>query len=110
MKYIIASLAIGACLVLPSAEAVFATEAPASCGDPGAGFAPGNSAGAINSAGTNGSPFAADTGAFTKNYAGSGSNPTAAPGHPNSSNAASHYDIACANVSTKSQGHKTQLP
>jgi hypothetical protein len=110
MKHLIASLAIGTGLLLPSTEAVFAAAAGVSCGGAGAGFAPGNSAGAINSAGNNGSPFAADTGAFTKNYAGSGTNPTANPAHPNSTNAASHYDIACGNVSTKSQGHKTQLP
>ena len=35
MKYITASLAIGACLVLPSAEAVFAAAAPVSCGESG---------------------------------------------------------------------------
>jgi hypothetical protein len=109
MKHIIASLTMGTFLLLPSAVLVFAAQPNASCGSAGAGSAPGNSPGAVNPAGTNGSPFAADTGAFTKGYAGSGSNPTAA-GHPNSSNAVSQYDISCANVSTKSQGHKTQLP
>ena len=35
MKYIIASLAIGACLALPSAEAVFAAQPGADCGSVG---------------------------------------------------------------------------
>ena len=108
MKYIIASLAIGACLVLPSAEAVFAAQPGADCGS--VGVAPGNSTGAVNPAGTNGSPYASDTttSTFTKNYAGSGTNPTASPTHPNSPHAVSQYDIACVNVST-TPGHKSPL-
>jgi hypothetical protein len=112
MKYLITSLTFGACLLLPPAEAAFAAQPNASCGSANALSAPGNSVGAVNPAGTNGSPFAADTSTstFTKGYAGSGSNPTTLPGHPSSSNAVAQYDISCVNVSTKSQGHKTQIP
>ena len=103
MKYIIASLAIGACLILPSAEAVFAAQPGADCGDTAVGAAPGNSTGAVNPAGTNGSPFAADSSLnnFTKAYAGNEGNPTTTNGHANTAKAVSQYDIACANVSTK---------
>ena len=117
MKYVMASLTIGACLLLPSAEAVFAAQPNASCGSPTAGFAPGNSTGAINPAGTNGSPFAADftqinslPTSFVKAYAGNMGNPTGpGGGAKNSPYAVSQYDISCAKVSAKIQGTKTPL-
>jgi hypothetical protein len=106
MKHVIASLAISACLVLPSAGTVFAAQpAHADCG--AVMVSPGNSAN------SNGSPFAADTGAFTKNYSGSGSNPTNPTGtnfngHANTTG--SRYDVACVNVAANPQGHTTPLP
>jgi hypothetical protein len=100
MKYIIGSLAIGACLVLPSAEAVFAAQpAHADCG--AVGVSPGNSAN------SNGSPFAADTGAFEKNYSGSGSNPTNPAGtnfNQHANTTGSRYDVACVNVAANPKG------
>ena len=105
MKYIIASLAIGACLALPSAEV--AARPNADCG--AAGFAPGHSTGAV------GSPFAADAAGTSKSYAGGPNSPTN-PSGPNynghaNGNPASQYDIACVNVSTNPGNRtKSQLP
>ena len=101
MKHVIASLTIGACLLLPSAGVALATGQPGSS----AGVActvsanalqtPGNSGSASNPGGTNGSPF---NQAIAKIYAGNPGSPTTSNGHA-SSNAVSQYDVACLQVS-----------
>src|SRR5258708_39896072 len=118
MKHVIASLTIGACLLLPSAGLVLAADPhssnPSTVSGPGKGQ-PGSSAGvsctvsanalqvpggsgtASNPSGTNGSPF---NQAIAKTYAGNPGSPTTAPGSPASSRAVSQYDGACLQVST----------
>ena len=98
MKHLMASLAIGTCLLLPSAEVAAQGRPGQSCGTTGA-FAPGNSANAVNS------PFALDLLGISKSYAGGPNSPTN-PSGPNynghaNGNPASQYDVACTNVSTK---------
>ena len=106
MKHVIASLIIGACLLLPSAGVVLAanphpsttsgTAQPGSnngisCGGTNATSAP---SGAANG---NGSPF--NPTPTTPNgitYAGNSGNPTAQPGGVgNPLHAVSQYDVAC---------------
>jgi hypothetical protein len=109
MKHVVASLTIGACLLLSSAGVVFAENphgaaagldvtkgrpgtqpggAPggASCGTLGNGAPPGQLGGG---AGSN-SPFALDALGINKNYAGSAGKSGTAGGAP-----ASQYDVAC---------------
>jgi hypothetical protein len=105
MNHVIASLAIGACLLLPSAGVVFADNphgvngvtkgrpgtqpsgvGGASCGTLTSGAPPGQLAGG---AGSN-SPFALDALGVSKNYAGTAGNSGTAGGAP-----ASQYDVAC---------------
>jgi hypothetical protein len=90
MKAIIASLTMGACLIVPVSQ-VFAGQPNASCGAPGATMTPGHSGFPSNT----GSPFA--EGHSGTVYAGSG------PGsaHANSPNAVSQYDIACVHVTAQ---------
>ena len=106
MKHLIASLTIGACLLLPSAGVVFAenphgvngvttgrpgTQPPpsmagASCGSLTNGAPPGQLAGGSGS----NSPFALDALGTSKPYAGVAGNSPNAGGAP-----ASQYDVAC---------------
>ena len=111
MKHVVASLTIGACLLLPSAGVVFADNphgaaaglgvtkgqpgtqpggAPggAACGDLSGGAPPGQLAGGLSS----NSPFALDAVGLQKNYAGTPTNPgnSASNAHANS-----QYDVAC---------------
>src|SRR5258708_2972096 len=103
MKHVLASLTIGACLLLPSVGVVFATGQPgASAGvqctiSANALQTPGNSGSATNPAGTNGSPF---NQAIAKTYAGNPGSPTTSNGHA-SPNAVSQYDVACLRVTTQ---------
>ncbi len=104
MKNVLASLTVGACLLLPSAGAVFATGQPGTsanvnCGTGSATMTPGHAAASP------GAPFnePAPIGTTTKGgkagqvYAGSG----ASTGTPASPNAVSQYDIACLQVTTQ---------
>jgi len=117
MKHVVASLTIGACLLLSSAGLVFAVESPhgstgphpagapngqpgtggggASCGTLGtpagtSGAPPGQLGGGLSSM----SPFALDAAVpqIQKNYAGTSTNPgnSADNAHANS-----QYDVAC---------------
>jgi hypothetical protein len=116
MKHIMASLTIGACLLLTSAGAsVFAADKkPQITGQPGSAsgttcqsLPPGSTPG--NSAGAGGSPFNPNN--LTKHYAGNLGNPTfpagGTPGDPavgsnaNTATAISEYDVACANQAAK---------
>jgi hypothetical protein len=122
MKHIIASLTIGACLLLTSAGAVFAADQKTQVtGQPGAAFGGGLTcqdlpAGSTpgNAASANGSPF--NPGNVTKHYAGNPGSPTApvtspvtGPGVPtvggssnaNTFTAISEYDVACQNQAKK---------
>jgi hypothetical protein len=101
MKHVIASITIGASLLLPSAGVVFATGQPGSpkvtCQGPPALPTPGNAASSP------GSPFhepgtmsATDPGGTAGlHYAGNTGNPTVDKS-VGSANAVSQYDIACA--------------
>jgi len=112
MKHLVASLIIGACLLLPSAGVVFAMDphngtggltaqkgqpgtggAGASCGAAGATPPPGQ---ALTSNSIN-SPFPTTNNPFpNKAYAGSGLVGPDRMGQPNSSaHANSQYDVAC---------------
>jgi len=118
MKHIAASLAIGACLLLPAAGVVFAApntpnNSTNTTGQRGAavgtscetlGTTPGHAASA------NGSPFNSTTAAKPKKYAGNPGSPTEPTGDPgtpavssnaNTNVAISEYDVACLNHSTK---------
>jgi hypothetical protein len=110
MKHLIVSLTIGACLLLPSAGVVFATDphkgagglsvqtgrpgsggAGANCGTLSGGTTggpPGQLAGGAFSNGSN-SPFALDILGMNKAYAGANKS-AGAGGSP-----ASQYDVAC---------------
>ena len=112
MKHVVASLIIGACLLLPSAGVVFAMDphkgagglsvqtgrpgsggAGASCGTLSGGTAggpPGQLAGGALSNGSN-SPFALDILGINKAYAGAGAGKSASAG----GSPASQYDVAC---------------
>jgi len=100
MKHVIAS--IGACLLLASAEAVFAGQpgpsAGVNCGTATGPNLPGN-AGLSTGAPFNepGSIVSTNPGGIAgMHYAGNTGNPTAKPGGVGSANAVSQYDIACA--------------
>lgn len=87
MKAIIASLAFGACILLPATNAAIAGQPNASCETPGL-ITPGHAGSASNT----GSPFSPNGHSGTV-YAGSDG--TASLAHANSPNAVSQYDIAC---------------
>src|SRR6476661_4713282 len=98
MKHLLASLTIGACLLLPSAGVVLGAAKGVGCGvSPGATMTPGNAARSP------GSPFNEPNSQFPgspggtggQNYAGNGPNSVA---HANSTAAVSQYDVACLNV------------
>jgi len=100
MKRVIAPLTIAACLLLPPGGAALAgqpgTNSGVNCGTPGATMTPGNSANAP------GAPFNSTTpgkagGVYANAFNG---NPPSA--HANPIHATSQYDIACFNVTTKS--------
>jgi len=105
MKHVLASLAIGACLLLPSAGAVFATGQPGTsagvnCGTTSTGTlaTPGHAA--LSSGAPFNEPPPAGTGSGGKAgkvYAGSGPSLT----HAGSANAVSQYDVACLQVTTQ---------
>ncbi len=89
MKHALASLTIGACLLLPSASVVFAagqpgTSAGVNCGGAPVGIGSGGVAGAV--------------------YAGSTGTPSAM--HAASANAVSQYDVACLQVTTHATTHQ----
>jgi hypothetical protein len=105
MKHVLASLTIGACLLLPSAGVVLGAGPPTkpavnpttgqhgsnhgpSCGTPGAVNTPGNAIAApgapFNSNGQAGAVYAGNPG-------------TASAANANSTAAVSQYDVACAN-------------
>jgi hypothetical protein len=100
MKHALASLTIGACLLLPSASVVFATGQPGTsaginCATASAPMTPGHAAASP------GAPFnepsaTSSGGKAGKVYAGSrpGAPATASP------NAVSQYDVACLQVTT----------
>jgi hypothetical protein len=113
MKHVVASLTIGACLLLCSAGVVFAENphgaaaglgvtkgqpgtqpgrpsAPggAGCGDLSGGAPPGQLAGGLSS----NSPFALDAMGMQKNYAGTSTNPGNSISNPKAN---SQYDVAC---------------
>jgi hypothetical protein len=101
MKHVIASLTIGACLVLPLAGVVLAADphkVTGTTGQPGTGTATGVSCSVYgvtpgNSGSSNGSPFNANV---AKTYAGNPGNPTGPGGNANNSpHAVSEYDVAC---------------
>jgi hypothetical protein len=108
MKHIIASLTIGACLVLPSAGTLFATGQPGTsagvnCGTPGPSGAilmtPGNSAASPGAPFNEPAPVGTGAGGKAGQvYAGSG----VSAGRAGSPNAVSQYDVACLQV--------TQMP
>jgi hypothetical protein len=106
MKHVLASLTIGACLLLPSAGVVFATGQPGTsagvnCGTTSAGTlaTPGNAA--LSPGAPFNEPAPAGTsltgGKAGTVYAGSG----ASTGTPASPNAVSQYDVACLQVTTQ---------
>jgi len=115
MKHVVASLTIGACLLVSLAGVVFAADphgsaaglnvttgqpgtqpggapgAGASCGDLSGGAPPGQLGGGLSSM----SPFALDAAGLSKNYAGS-TTPLVNPGNSSSNlHANSQYDVAC---------------
>jgi hypothetical protein len=107
MKHVIASVTIGAWLLLPSAGVTLAadphtftmtkgqpgTSNGITCNTGSVGGGPGGSVNAINPSGMNGSPFDP---AVPKTYAGNTGNPTGPGGTANSNPAAvSQYDVAC---------------
>src|ERR1700738_4697466 len=99
MKHVLASLTIGACLLVPSASIVFATGQPGSpavaCGTAPATATPGNAAASPGSP-LNATSATSSGGTAGKVYAGSrpGAPATASP------NAVSQYDVACLRVTT----------
>jgi hypothetical protein len=111
MKHVLTSLAVSACLLVPSTGAVFATGQPGTsagvnCGTTSAGTlaTPGNAS--LSPGAPFNEPPPAGTGSGGKAgtlYAGSG------PGsaHAASGNAVSQYDVACLQVTTP---HPKQMP
>ena len=120
MKRIMASLTIGACLLLTSAGAVFATTNSNVTGQPGAASGSSNTCGNNfgpytpgQAASAPGSPFNTSSTAKPKEYAGNPGSPTAAAptsgeplpnGHANTTTAISEYDVACRNQQTRILG------
>ena len=117
MKHVLASLTVGACLLLLSASVVFAenphmgsskgqpgTTAGVNCGTTSAGTlaTPGNAA--LSPGAPFNEPAPAGTsptgGKAGQVYAGSATSPTMTNGQA-SSNAVSQYDIACLQVTTQ---------
>jgi hypothetical protein len=101
MKTIAASLALGACLLLPVTQAAFATGQPGTSAGVNCGFGSATSTPG-HSSGSPGAPFnepsaTSSGGNAGMNYAGSGSGSA----HANSPNAVSQYDIACYHVTNQ---------
>lgn len=103
MKAIAASLAFGACLLLPATQTAFAagqpgTSAGVNCGLGSATSMPGHSASSPGAPFNEPAPIGTGSGGKSGSvYAGSG--PSAV--HANSLNAVSQYDIACFNVTNQ---------
>jgi hypothetical protein len=102
MKHVLASLTIGACLLLPSAGVVFATGQPGTtagvnCGFGSATMTPGHAAASPGAPFNEPTPTSPTGGKAGQVYAGSG------PGsaHAASANAVSQYDVACLKVTTQ---------
>jgi hypothetical protein len=108
MKHVVASITIGACLLLPSAGVVFGqttgqpgTNAGVNCGPIASSLATPGNAGL-----SPGAPFnepgaqANSPGKAGTVYAGSGANLN---GHSNQPIATSQYDVACLQVTTHAQ-------
>jgi hypothetical protein len=106
MKHVLASLAIGACLLLPSAGAVFAqttgqpgTNAGVNCGPIASSLAtPGNAGSSPGAPFNEPGAHANSPGKAGTVYAGSGANLN---GHSNQPIATSQYDVACLKVTTQ---------
>jgi hypothetical protein len=102
MKHVLASLTIGACLLAPSAGAVFAgqpgTSAGVNCGTASAPVTPGQAAASPGAPFNEPAPVGTSPtgGKAGQVYAGS------RPGAPTtaSANAVSQYDVACLQVTT----------
>jgi len=104
MKHVLASLTIGACLLLPSADVVFATGQPGTsagvnCGLGSATMTPGQAAASPGAPFNEPAPIGTSPtgGKAGQVYAGSG--PSAV--HAGSANAVSQYDVACLKVTTQ---------
>jgi hypothetical protein len=104
MKHVLVSLTIGACLLIPSAGAAFATGQPGTtaginCGTATAPMTPGHAATSPGApfnepAPVGTSPTGGKAGTV---YAGSGPSAT----HAASANAVSQYDVACRNITNQ---------
>ena len=105
MKHALASLTIGACLLLPSASVVFAAGQPgASCLSAGATMTPGSAAASPGSPFNEPGTLAPDcqVGRPARSMRGTGTNaPSTA-----SANAVSQYDVACLQVTTHATTHQ----
>src|SRR5260370_23595307 len=104
MKHVLASLTIGACLLLPSADVVFATGQPGTsagvnCGLGSATMTPGNAAASPGAPFNEPAPVGTSLtgGKAGQVYAGSGPS----TGTPASPNAVAQYDGACLQVTTQ---------
>jgi hypothetical protein len=104
MKHVLASLTVGACLLLPSAGVVFATGQPGTsagvnCGLGSATITPGHAAASPGAPFNEPAPVGTSPtgGKAGQVYAGS------RPGAPTtaSGNAVSQYDVACLQVTTQ---------
>ena len=103
MKHALASLTIGACLLLPSASVVFAAGQPgASCLSAGATMTPGSAAASPGSPFNESGTLTPAGGTAGQVYAGNrqGAPTTASP------NAVSQYDVACLQVTTHATTHQ----
>ena len=105
MKHVLASLTIGACLLLPSTGVVFATGQPGTTAGVNCGMTTtGTLATPGHAALSPGAPFnepgahANSPGKAGTVYAGSGANLN---GHSNQPIATSQYDVACLQVTTQ---------
>jgi hypothetical protein len=103
MKHVLASLTIGACLLLP-AGSVFATGQPGTsaginCGTASAPMTPGQAAASPGAPFNEPAPIGTSKtgGKAGQVYAGSGPSAT----HAASPNAVSQYDVACLKVTTQ---------
>ena len=115
MKHVIASLTVGACLLLPLTGVVFAADPhkpstllpnPNPTGQPGtAKMATGGTTGISCSAymppGNSADSMRSPTSANPPNYAGQGTNPTAPGGVGNPAHSVSEYDVACFQQSSR---------
>lgn len=88
MKTFITTLALGACLLLPSGGLVFAGQPNRECPEDNS-LAPGNTATSP------GSPFNEGVGKAGTVYADGTDNPPGSSTHANTDKAVSQYDVAC---------------